>query len=139
MNRSSFQSEWLSAFVSGWSSSDCGTDRRYRRNWFQVDFEKLEIDFTIFVCLDRWISRKKAKLLYDIGGELDNTNRLGQMNEQVLTRLLELLETELTCLFTRLCLHGSSVSHSLPRVRINGHQSDSLDFILFCLHFVQTT
>ncbi|CAL6065593.1 Hypothetical_protein [Hexamita inflata] len=33
--------------------------REYQRNWFQVDFEKLEQCFTIFVCFDRWISDRK--------------------------------------------------------------------------------
>ncbi|CAL6013376.1 Hypothetical_protein [Hexamita inflata] len=50
--------------------------REYRRNWFQVDFEKLEIDFTIFVCFDRCIYGKKAKLLQDSGNELANGNQL---------------------------------------------------------------
>ncbi|CAL6090377.1 Hypothetical_protein [Hexamita inflata] len=106
------------------------------KTWFQVDFEKLEKDFTIFVCFGYWISGKKARLVEDTGSELANTNRLGQMNIQVLTRLLEVLETELTCLFTGLHLHDASGSHLFPHVRIHGHQSDSLNFILFCLHFV---
>ncbi|CAL6075355.1 Hypothetical_protein [Hexamita inflata] len=60
------------------------------------------------------------------------------MNEQVLDGFTELLESELTCLFTGLYLHGSSGSHSRPRARTHVHQYDSLDFILFCLYFVQT-
>ncbi|CAL6104339.1 Hypothetical_protein [Hexamita inflata] len=54
------------------------------------------------------------------------------------TSSLEILESELTCLFTGLYLRGSSVSQLFPRTRTHGHQSDSRDFTLFYLHFVQT-
>ncbi|CAL6097290.1 Hypothetical_protein [Hexamita inflata] len=60
------------------------------------------------------------------------------MNEQVLDGFTELLESELTCLFTGLHLQDSSGSHLLPRTRIHGHQPDSHNFTLFCLNFVQT-
>ncbi|CAL6070660.1 Hypothetical_protein [Hexamita inflata] len=111
--------------------------REYQRNWFQVDFKKLKIYFTIFVCFDRWISGKKAKLLEDFGSELANVNQLGQMNIQVLTGLLEVFETELTCLFTGLYLQDSSGSHLFPYARTHVHQSDMCDYTSNCLYFVQ--
>ncbi|CAL6092207.1 Hypothetical_protein [Hexamita inflata] len=65
-----------SGSLSGWMALVVvSRTRECRRNRFQVDFEKLEKDFTIFVCFDCWISRKKAKLLKDTGNELDNRNR----------------------------------------------------------------
>ncbi|CAL6090413.1 Hypothetical_protein [Hexamita inflata] len=61
------------------------------------------------------------------------------MNEQVLDGFTELLESELTCLFTGLCLQDSSVSQLFPHVRTHVHQPDSHNFTLFCLNFVQVT
>ncbi|CAL6020971.1 Hypothetical_protein [Hexamita inflata] len=88
-----------SGSLSGWVALVVAyRTREYRRNWFQVDFAKLEKCFTILVCFGCWISGKKAKLLSYSGDELANTNQLGQMNEQVLDSFTELLESELTCL-----------------------------------------
>ena len=46
-----------SGSLSGWVALVVAyRTREYRRNRFQVDFKKLEIYFTIFVCFDRCIS-----------------------------------------------------------------------------------
>ncbi|CAL6107923.1 Hypothetical_protein [Hexamita inflata] len=60
------------------------------------------------------------------------------MNEQVLDGFTELLESELTCLFTGLQLQDASGSHLFPRTRTHVYQPDSHNFTLFCLNFVQT-
>ncbi|CAL6073308.1 Hypothetical_protein [Hexamita inflata] len=121
----------------GMDGSGCGRQNpRVSEKLVPSRLQETGIDFTVLVCFDRSISGKKARLVEDFGNELANTNRLGQMNEQVLDGFTELLESELTCLFTGLQLQDFSVSHSLPRVRIHGHQSDSSDFTLNRLHFV---
>ncbi|CAL6038240.1 Hypothetical_protein [Hexamita inflata] len=59
------------------------------------------------------------------------------MNIQVLTGLLEVLETELTCLFTGLYRQSSSGSHLFPRTRTHVHYSNKCDYTSNCLYFVQ--
>ncbi|CAL6113512.1 Hypothetical_protein [Hexamita inflata] len=54
----------------------CQTEPASIRETNQVDFEKLEQYFTIFVCFDRCISGKKAKLLEVNKSELANRNIL---------------------------------------------------------------
>ncbi|CAL6070655.1 Hypothetical_protein [Hexamita inflata] len=59
------------------------------------------------------------------------------MNIQVLAGLLEVLETELTCLFTGLYRQSASGYHLFPYARTHVHQPDKCDFTPDCLYFVQ--
>ncbi|CAL6070652.1 Hypothetical_protein [Hexamita inflata] len=59
------------------------------------------------------------------------------MNIQVLAGLLEVLEAELTCLFTGLYRQSASGYHLFPYARTHVHQPDKCDFTPDCLYFVQ--
>ncbi|CAL6097286.1 Hypothetical_protein [Hexamita inflata] len=65
-------------------------------------------------------------------------NIVSSSKQPIDTSSLEILESELTCLFTGLQLQDASGSHLFPRTRTHVYQPDSHNFTLFCLNFVQT-